>query len=82
MPAHAKKYSKTALPYTTDGVKPKVNSKEAVDLWIEYSMSPHSEEELRDKLLGSLSDICVSYVCRYSLICIWQLLEKNEYATG
>lgn len=82
MPAHAKKYSKRALPYTTDEVKSKVNSKEAVDLWIEYSMSPHSEEELRDKLLGSLSDICVSYVCRYSLISEEFIFEFTGLTTG
>ena len=34
--------------------------------WHEWSMEPHTEEEIRDAYLNDPDNICTTYICRYS----------------
>lgn len=34
--------------------------------WQEWSMEPHTEDEIRDAYINDPDNICTSYICRYS----------------
>ena len=44
----------------------KINKK--VQDWAEWSMTPHSEEEIRNKCLDDIDGICFAYLCNTSYI--------------
>lgn len=40
--------------------------KSRVDEWVNWSMTPHTEDEIREKVLTDYNNVCFSYVCEYS----------------
>ena len=64
-------------------------SKESVERWIEFSMNPRTEEEIREQILTDPSYVCYSYICMKSSlseefidelkILSTELLDKETY---
>lgn len=40
--------------------------KSRVDEWVTWSTTPHTEDEIREKVLTDYDNVCFSYVCEYS----------------
>lgn len=43
-----------------------MQSGKAVEEWMTWSMTPHTEEEIEERLRRAPDSCCVSYICRYS----------------
>lgn len=64
-------------------------SRESVEQWIEFSMNPRTEEEIREQILTDPSHVCYSYICMKSSlseefidelkILSTELLDKETY---
>lgn len=64
-------------------------SRESVERWIEFSMNPRTEEEIREQILTDPSHVCYSYICMKSSlseefidelkILSTELLDKETY---
>ena len=43
-----------------------VPKKRELPVWVKWSMSEHTEDELRDAILNKPELVCYTYICRYS----------------
>lgn len=50
-----------------NNLTPKNNKeKDSVQRWVEWSMTPHTPEEIREKILTNPDEVCFTFLCRYS----------------
>jgi hypothetical protein len=53
-----------------------------VKFWQEWSMTPHTEDEIREQILTDLNSVCFTYVCRYSKMSSKFIEEFIALSTG
>ena len=70
--------------YERDKVKSFNKSEDsyAVEDWLNFSMSNHSESEIRSRILTNIDSICFTYVCRYSRLSEKFIYELIGLSTG
>jgi hypothetical protein len=61
-----------------------VNAKVISDVtdWAKWSLTPHTEEEIREKVLTDYDNVCFTYVCGTSLMSAEFLEELMALSTG
>lgn len=60
--------------------RPKEKTK--VDLWAEWSLTPHTEDEIREKILTDYDGVCFSYLCGSSKLSETFIIELMALSTG
>ena len=61
------------------------DSKEQVNEWLNFSINPRSEYEIREKILSDKfrdSDVCFTYICRFSKLSESFIEELEVLSTG
>jgi hypothetical protein len=79
---HSENKEGTVQAHRTVGFAPKSQSAEKVRLWKEWSMTPHTEDEIREKILTDIDSICFTYMCKYSKMSSEFIEELLALSTG
>lgn len=77
-------YDYSAGCYERDKAKVSGKTKEfiAVEDWLNFSMTNHSEDEIRSRILNNIDSVCFTYICRYSRLSEKFIYELIGLSTG
>ena len=62
--------------------KRKPGEKTKVDLWAEWSLAPHTEDEIREKILTDFDGVCFTYLCGSQVLSEDFIVELMALSTG
>lgn len=62
--------------------KRKPGEKTKVDLWAEWSLAPHTEDEIREKILTDFDGVCFTYLCGTQVLSEDFIVELMALSTG
>lgn len=62
--------------------KRKPGEKTKVDLWAEWSLAPHTEDEIREKILTDFDGVCFTYLCGTQVLSENFIVELMALSTG
>lgn len=50
--------------------------------WVTFSLTPHTEDEIREKILTSYKDVCFAYICAHQKLSEDFIIELAALSTG
>lgn len=64
--------------------EPDIPLKQEADIseWIKFSLTPHTEDEIREKILTDFNNVCFTYICGEQVLSEDFILELAALSTG